>query len=129
MLMRIEEVKLNIEKKKDDKRKEKEEKAKSKTRPSSAVKEEVESSLISLPGPSTRAWPRGRLRATLGQSSAKSGLLLPRPDSPPSQPHSNLSSSPLPSQPQPANVRRGGKRKTRKQEGHLKDMFSRKHRK
>ena len=108
------EKKLNIEKKKEDKRKEKEEKAKAKARPSSAEQE---------PGPSTRARPKGKLRGTLGQSPAMSGPILPGPDSPPSQPPPNLQSSPLPSQSQPANVRRGRKRNSPATEGNLEDIF------
>ena len=114
------EKKLNIEKKKEDKRKEKEEKAKAKARPSSAEQE---------PGPSTRARPKGKLRGTLGQSPAMSGPILPGPDSPPSQPPPNLQSSPLPSQSQPANVRRGRKRNSPATEGNLEDIFLKKRRK
>ena len=123
------EKKLNIEKKKEEKRKEKETRAKAKAPPSSAEPGIEESSLVSLPGPATRARPKGKPRGTPGQSLAKSGPPLPRPDSPPSQPPPNLPSSPLPSQPQPANVRKGGKRKTREQEGNLEDIFSRKRKK
>ena len=119
------EKKKQVEEKKAEKRKEKEEKAKAKARPSSAVQEKVESSLISLPGPSTRARSKGRL----GKGPVKSGPLLPRPDSPPSQPPPNLPSSPLPSQSQPANIRSGGKRKTQEQKGNLEDIFVRKRKK
>ena len=104
------EKKKEIEKKKEEKRKEKEAKA----RPSSAEQEKVESSLISPPGLSTRGRPKGRLRGTVSQGPAKSGPLLPRPDSPPP--------------PQPANVRRGRKRISRA-EGNLEDIFFKKQRK
>ena len=102
-----------------------------KTRPSSAQREKVASSLISLPRPPSRARPEGRPRGTpsptpasLLQTTAlsihrtdstgscspplpetvrqpKVGPLMPRPDSPPSQPPPNPPSEPPPSQPPP----------------------------
>ena len=102
-----------------------------KTRPSSAQREKVASSLISLPRPPSRARPEGRLRGTpsptpasllqstalsihrtdsTGSSSSptleqvrqpKAGPLLPRPDSPPSQPPPQPPASPPPSAPPP----------------------------
>ena len=102
-----------------------------KTRPSSAQREKVASSLISLPRPPSRARPEGRPRGTpsptpasllqttalsihrtdsTGSSSPtvdtvrtpKTGPLLPRPDSPPSEPPPHPPSSPPPSQPPPS---------------------------
>ena len=133
-------------KEKEEKKKEAERRALERKEKKKKIEEEKAKTRASsgLLRPPSRGRPKGRLRGTSPASTSllqtpalstpqtdstgsKAGPLLTRSDSPPLQPPPSLPSSPPPSQHQPANVRKRGRRNI--PEGKLEDIFKKKSRK
>ena len=132
-------------KEKEEKKKEAERRALERKEKKKKIEEEKAKTRASsgLLRPPSRGRPKGRLRGTSPASTSllqtpalstpqtdstgsKAGPLLTRSDSPPLQPPPSLPSSPPPSQHQPANVRKRGRRNIPDAEGKLEDILKKK---